>query len=761
MVMTCPDDPACPFRAELHFPMKTLVGELPSGQFNIAYSGDGQAGYPVLIAPFLISLRFMGFHVFLLLTRVLCSLGIYVLLRRVIGGHAIPLLLGAVVMLNPVALSMITFNENLVGLALATAAAVMLLDDGPGSGRRTFAAGLVLGSLLGVRHVAVTSVPAAVIYLAISCKRGRCGPMLMLLLTGAIVTLLPYLYWHRFVFGDMLVNELAYRNPLYDYVLPLLGLPFRSRLLFNWPFHDTVVRPLALPFPTPVLLMFTLLSIFGVALTAVGVLGALVLARERPYPSLFLALWFIPTIALMGLITDWSYDKCTFVYIVVLAPAVWIGVGLNTLVQRMDARGLVTIVAATIMIMSLVQWMGAMDVPADDRYSKNDADEDTLALRRDAWTSVPLLHGGFRPSEAFIAEFPFWSGSRVFRWRDVLDYNHDRSSFSPCSAYMGPMPGFTYSTRSSMPLVLEGRPFIREYVMNSAFITEISPPRVQSLPFNELHFQRLLTLKLPPPTLVLVRDPGRQDSSILENRLTRILVGSPNTPVLILPGNTNPNPSKSPDILTDMAPVRRFEGKIKEGTFPLADEVLSRPGAIRGRLIPELMVDAEIVWRYEDDVPLLVRRSVNGRDTWFLNALLEDDWNDDASIALHEVLMRITGSAARIALDLQGDVLSVSLSRQVNSAAPDHDVPLMTIIPVEEVMGQGLTLNVPLGVGEVRLSVDGEHVHTSSLGPGDQESPVFKLMSGPVPIGWLEFKLEDPDNTVPDDGSTAPGQTNP
>jgi hypothetical protein len=461
----------------------------------------------------------------------------------------------------------------------------------------------------------------------------------------------------------------------------------------------------------------------------------------------------------MGLVTDWSYEKCTFVYLVILAPAVWIGTGLDHLVHRMDTRELASIVVTTIAIMSFVQWMGSMDVPADDRYSKDDVEEDTLALRRKAWTSVPLLHGGFRPSAAFVAEFPFWSGSRVFRWRDVLDYNHDRSSFPPCSAYIGPLPGLVDSTHAWLPLDHEGRPFIREYVVNAAHIADLSPPTVPYLPFNELHFQGRLNIPLSPPSLILVRDPGGQDEDYLKSRLAQLLAQSPSTPVLILPGIANAQSSKIPDILTDMAPVRQFEGKIEDGSFPLADDVLSRPGAISGRLIPELMVGAEIIWRYEDGTPLLVHRPVDGRNTWFLNALLDYDWTDDTSIAFHEVLMRITGSAVRLTLDQQGDVLSVSLSRQANSVVPNHELPLLTIVPVNEIKGQGLTLDVPSSVGEVWLSVDGEHIHTIRLGTGEQEDAVFTLMSGPVPIGWLAFEAESTEKTAPDDGSTTPGQT--
>ena len=142
-----------------------------------------------------------------------------------------------------------------------------------------------------------------------------------------------------------------------------------------------------------------------------------------------------------------------------------------------------------------------------------------------------------------------------------------------------------------------------------------------------------------------------------------------------------------------------------------------------------------------------------------VNALLDYDWTDDTSIAFHEVLMRITGSAVRLTLDQQGDVLSVSLSRQANSVVPNHELPLLTIVPVNEIKGQGLTLDVPSSVGEVWLSVDGEHIHTIRLGTGEQEDAVFTLMSGPVPIGWLAFEAESTEKTAPDDGSTTPGQT--
>ncbi|MDP6627805.1 MAG: hypothetical protein QGG50_07875, partial [Methanopyri archaeon] len=118
MAMTCPDDPMCSYREEVYYPVKLGSSH---DKYRVAFFGDGQFGYPVLMAPFLISLRFLGFHLFVLLTRALCALGTYVLLRRIIGGHGVPLIVGALVMLNPVAAFAVTHNENLAGMFLATA----------------------------------------------------------------------------------------------------------------------------------------------------------------------------------------------------------------------------------------------------------------------------------------------------------------------------------------------------------------------------------------------------------------------------------------------------------------------------------------------------------------------------------------------------------------------------------------------------------------------------------------------------------------
>ncbi len=738
MAMTCPDDPTCSYREEVYYPVKLGSSQ---GKFRAAFFGDGQFGYPIIMSPFLISLRFLGFHLFVLITRALCAMGTYVLLRRVLGGHGVPLLIGALVMLNPVAAFAITHNENLAGMFLATAMMLLVLEDGPFDGRRLFAAGMVLGALFGARHFIATSAPAVFLYVALSRQPVRRERHLMLLAAGTLITLLPYLHWHQYLFGSFMGNELAYQREPVAY--SFLGTTVRSRLLLNWPFYDTLVRAPSLPLPTPFLLGVTFLHAFGVVGAAAGVLGVVHLTREHRDLSVLLVLWSLPAVATMALVADWNSLKCTYLFLVFIAPAMWIGAGIDRLVRARDKRDLALVVAAVIVLLATSRWAGGLVFPIDSRRPGFDYGPDAFDRDRSKWTDVPLLHGGLSPFVPIAPMSPEASPPfRLFRWSDALSFRDDRMVYSPCTVYVGALPGKVDTHSAELPLRYRDRTFASEFIMNANSVWNADALMHVSriLSFNEFYFNRTLGTRLDPNLLLVDALRGREPA-MLEARLVELLDVTPSrVPLLIALGDTATATTFAGGGMAALLPVRFTSTGLEKGNYQPADHVLTRPEAIIGRASVEPRVDAEVVWRYEDGIPLLVRGQVHGHESWFLNALLPFEEAHEASAVLHDSMVRAKGSAVRISLDERDDIVRLDMTPMSNSAVPDHILPTVSLVPttVEMQTVEVLDLMFPPTIGQVILSVEGETVHTVTL----NNPSSYTIMSGPVPVARLVLRPE-------------------
>ena len=588
MTRTCPGDPACPYLRDVA--PGPLRDRMEAGEaVRLAHLGDAQFGYPVLLAPYLVALRFAGFHVFYLLTRVLCALGLYVLVRRVVDRDAIALLVGALVMLNPVAAFATTHNENMFAMVLATAAVLLSLDHGRDARRRVLVAGMVLGALMGVRHFAVVCLPAVLVHIVLTRPPDRRLPQLALLAVGAGAALLPYMYWHQFLFGDLLTNELAYKNDPLDHTLPLLGTPFRSRLMLNWPFHTTLVRPAGMPFPTPVLLLVTLLRTFGLALSGVGVLGLIALARERRALAVTLLLWFLPAVMFMGAVTDWFDDKCTYLFIVMVAPAVWVAAGLDRLMRGPAWRDLALVAGAAIVLLGTVWWAGGMALPPDDRIPVLSESDAALERDRAAWATVPLLHGGLRPFAVRPPEDVFWSPPfTIFRWSDVLTFNDDRLPPTPCVRLLGyegeDAPADVYVLNT-------------DRIWQSSLLLATNQVTTDRPPFGPTS---------PPPNIIVVSELRGSTPDELDDRIAEIAEAALGAPVLLVLGEVSANAELATGAIGFLSPVVFPTGVVETGHFKIPDGTFSRPDVVRSRARPALTHNAEVVWRYADDVLLAI-----------------------------------------------------------------------------------------------------------------------------------------------------------
>ena len=734
IVTTCPGEPECPF-------IRSVIPELMQERmdrgdepFRIAYFLNAHLGYPVLMAPYARALRYFGFHVFFLLTRTLCLLGTYTLLRRFSDSHWSSLLVSAILVLNPVVSYAITHNENLAGLFLSVTAVLLVLDEGPWAGRRAFASGLVLGALLGVRHMTVVSVPALVAYLLVARPSGRRAAHIALLVVGATIALFPYMFWHQYLFGEILANELHFGDiaVLTEHTIPFLGKSFSTYLFLNWPFHHTLVSAIGMPYPTFILIGLVFLKVFGIVLSAVGLLGLLSLLTARWRESLLLLLWFVPAFSLMGLVTDWDADRMTYSFLLLFIPAVWVVAGLARLAEGRDRRrDLAVVCVASLLTAASLHALTGTEFPIDDRRPPRpqfELDDTERGLERALWTGVTLLPGGIRPFQAFFTKHRVWDPDlRLFRWDDLLTFNDDRHQHFSCRIFVGEELGRAGPDRVEVVLGEDGPVGLvmnADYVWQWTTLLTLNQHCQSDPPYDR---------DRPPPNLVLLESiPGRAPEEMGE-RLTAVLeAAGPRVPILLVLGDVSESRALA-GVLGGMSSVRIPTNPVLPGPFMLEGDVPSRPEGIGGRTVPGLMRGADVVWSYGDGTPLLVRRKVGGRAVWFLNALLDRSDAKKATAVLNEVIARVKGPPVRLSLGRQGDVFTVDMVTRPNSAVPDHVVGPLHLVTDDD-GEEDLVLVLPPGTTVARVTVEGGDPRDIRPGTG-----ALSIMSGDALVGRLSF----------------------
>ena len=140
--------------------------------------------------------------------------------------------------------------------------------------------GIILGLLLGVRHIAVLVLPG--IAIGLLYQRRTLGEWLLLLTsTGAVCGL--WALHHDHVFGSPFTFE-SFREYHQDYPHSFLGQEFGFRGLLNWPFHTEWVRTPYNPYPTSILMIFWWMDRFGVLLSVAAIFGVFALRRTPLRP---------------------------------------------------------------------------------------------------------------------------------------------------------------------------------------------------------------------------------------------------------------------------------------------------------------------------------------------------------------------------------------------------------------------------------------------------------------------------------------------
>ena len=290
-------------------------------------------------------------------------------MRRLVGGFWLPLGGALLLVLNPFSLMLDRLNGNLFGLAILAFLWVLLTEPRP----CWWLIGLVYGILGGIRNEAIIVAPMLLAFLVRDRRSWRRFlPAFGAFFAAALAAILPVLLWNRFAYGQMIihpsqVSHLEGFRPTFPH--SFLGLEFQFNGLLNVPFHDTLVRTPHFAFPTFLLWPLITILVLGVPLAALGAIGAVVLARRRPFEGAMLAFWYLVVYALFMFQENWEELKQTFMALHLFPLAVFVAAGARWLADGWQRRRSWFAWGAACAVLALgVHLAGRLEVPVDDRW---------------------------------------------------------------------------------------------------------------------------------------------------------------------------------------------------------------------------------------------------------------------------------------------------------------------------------------------------------------------------------------------------------
>jgi hypothetical protein len=356
---------------------------------------DARLGNTGVIAGFLAVYRGAAYRALHGVCALLLALGGFAL-GRLVGGSVLWGWAGlALLTLNPYVLSIPQPDENLIALAWATPALVLLALKRP----PWLAAGALLGLALTMRHVLVLGAPAAFLVAGMDPQRRRAVGLLALGLLST--TAMEHLH-HLLALGSVFRFESNAQFPVFDY--ELLGLSFRWEGMVNWPLHDTLVRTPHNPLPMAVAWPLHVADRFGLILAAAGLVGAVGSWWVDRRLAALLMVWFVPTYTMLALQEAWDFPNKMGVLLILLTPVVaWVLLGLAAGVRRPAVEGVAIALLAGAGTLA-APTLSERAVPADERYLAwfdETADESAELRAREAQVAVRL---GMLPDYGRVGE---------------------------------------------------------------------------------------------------------------------------------------------------------------------------------------------------------------------------------------------------------------------------------------------------------------------------------------------------------------------
>jgi len=392
-----------------------ILGGDPTGgalhpDYLLAANRNVRLGNVSLVSPFFIAFGFVGPR--LLYGIIGASLFLWgsrlgsTVLKRAWAGH----LLGLLLALNPYVLAIPILDENLFACLATTIVLTGIAEDRV----RGLWLGIVLGLLIGFRHLAVLLLPAVFWALrrrAIDKTVWRAVALPLALILGL------WALHHQHTFGTVFAFE-SFEEYHADHAHSLLGMDFGFRGLLNWPFQDTLTRTPYNPYPTAILFPLWLLNRWGIVFLAFAPLGIWSL-RQSALPGRVLAALVVPTWALLSVLGNWMQpNKMGILLVVMPAIALLVTAGLAHLVQhRLRPHGWIAL-GCTGALLALAQvGLARVDAPVDARVLTL---EDPVRAERAeylAWERDGLVRHNLWPDMSRVAEYSAWDPGR--KWSDL------------------------------------------------------------------------------------------------------------------------------------------------------------------------------------------------------------------------------------------------------------------------------------------------------------------------------------------------------
>ena len=386
-------------------PLRVLGPRTDLG-YLLADNRNVRLGNAALVAPGFIAFGFVGSRLVYAWAGAMVAAAGGLLGRRLLGRSAWAPLLGLCMALNPYLLAIPLVDENLFAFMLTTAILCEVADDRPSPA----VLGVLLGLLLGVRHIGVLVVPGLLWLL-----RGRDLRTRGWALGAAVaaVTCVPWAIHHARVFGSVWAFE-SFEEVRTPIVHRLFGLDIPFRGLLNYPFTDTWVRTPFNPAPTIAMVPLFILNRFGLLACALTPFGVAALRGTR-LPALRLGALALPLLGVISALESWMQPNKMGIPLLVLPALVLILVlGARRLARARRARpflvyGLVVAGLAGAQL-GLERW----SVPEDARvYDLGEA------FRRErpaylAWEQAHLVRHNLLPDASRIFEYtPFQPGRKL------------------------------------------------------------------------------------------------------------------------------------------------------------------------------------------------------------------------------------------------------------------------------------------------------------------------------------------------------------
>lgn len=242
--------------------------------------------------------------------------------------------------------------------AACLAAALIALALERPSYRGWLLAGMLAGTLLSVRDVAVLCLPAFAVPLS---RASRPRSAVALFAIGTLVTLFPTMYAQQYAYGSAWTSPGVAKFPGNGIEYSFLGARTTLPLFLNWPFHETIVRTPTSPVPTFIYLPLVMALLFGTA-GSVLVLAGLWRSGERRV----LLLWTVPLVLFLAVQEDWDVVKTSLVYL--WLPALWIAApeGVRAFSGR---RGIGALLLLTLVLSLTVRFAAEVEFDADPRWT--------------------------------------------------------------------------------------------------------------------------------------------------------------------------------------------------------------------------------------------------------------------------------------------------------------------------------------------------------------------------------------------------------